>query len=445
MGESTVGESSGGRGPGRDLAEAGPDTAAGCGRPGDQVEATGAAIDTGPIDKAPGDAAARAARDARFERLMRAWWRDEHPDWTSLDWWDTPLRDEVRGLLWLPAGEALAGALSRLPNDPTCAHPHDGEALADWPTPGHASGWPCACQVVMAAAWEACAAWVAAGAAAALVTAAGPTPTLLKTTPAAPQITDPAREELAVALRLSPGSMSNRIAAARDLMSHPRLHALVASAGISAWAGRLVVLELAGLPDELGRQVADEIVDRVQARLASGRRPWTSAEVARNTRMIRLRRAPESERAARARAFAQRAVRVHEDGDGMAVLEARIDATDAYRIHRRLTAIAEGMDDPTRIRDQVRADVLVDLLLGCSRTASAGPGATRVPPQALPPADAGAAGHSGPGSSPHPTMTSGPNPAPPPAPGSAPQSAPPAEAGGGPRSTWSSRWPRSWA
>ena len=63
----------------------------------------------------------------------------------------------------------------------------------------------------------------------------------------------------------------------------------------------------------------------------------------------------------------------------MAVLIADLDETDAHRIHRRLSAVARGVmrDDDRRTCDQVRADVLVDLLLGGSSfVTGVGPGHT---------------------------------------------------------------------
>jgi hypothetical protein len=53
----------------------------------------------------------------------------------------------------------------------------------------------------------------------------------------------------------------------------------------------------------------------------------------------------------------------------MAVLQAHLDATDALRIHRRLTALAHGLNDPERTVDQKRTDLLVDALLGAGRAA----------------------------------------------------------------------------
>ncbi len=304
--------------------------------------------------------------DERLERLLRSWWLDERPAWTERDWWDAPLRDQVRALLWLPAGPLLATALGSIQGRGLCPSPHAGEALPGLPVPGHLNGWPCACMVVVSAAWEACAAWAAAGSATALVEAAGPEPLILDLRAATgQQLIDPAREELALALRTSPNSMANRIAAARDLVAQPPLLALVESAAISAWAARLVVLEIADLTPEHSRQVVDHVCMRVNQRLATGRRSWTSAEVGRAARMARRRLCPDSDRPTRAQAFSRRRVRVFRDKFGMASLVADLDETDAHRIQLRLAALARGLKahEDGRTSDQLRADVLVDLLL----------------------------------------------------------------------------------
>lgn len=63
---------------------------------------------------------------------------------------------------------------------------------------------------------------------------------------------------------------------------------------------------------------------------------------------------------------------------GMADLVARLDQTDAHRIHRRLSAIANGLRSDlagcgdARTQDQLRADVFVDLLLGRAAVPPAG-------------------------------------------------------------------------
>ena len=292
------------------------------------------------------------------------------PEWIAADWSLAELRDDVRGLLRLPAGAELASAVAALPRGPVCPVPHVAEAGFAGPRPGHESGFPCACQVVMAAAWEACAAWVAAGAAQALVDSVGPVP-VIQQSPFGVKIADPAREELAVALRVSAGSMGNRISIARALVGQPELHALVSAGAISAWAGRLVLDQVAALAPEQATAVIEAVVGRIRKRLASGRVPWTSAEINQCARGVRMRLFPHAEATVRARALADRQVTVHAHGNGMATLAAVLAETDAVRIHRRLSALAAGMqreaqgcgEADTRTRDQIRADLLVDLLL----------------------------------------------------------------------------------
>jgi hypothetical protein len=218
---------------------------------------------------------------------------------------------------------------------------------------------------------------VAAGAARSLVTAAGPHPVDFDVAEGLYQLHDPARDELAHALRWTVPSAGNRIAAARALVAQPGLVALVESATISAWAGRLVSEHLEDLTPAQAQMVIEDVATRVRARLASGRRGCNSAEVNRLARMARLRACPETEQQARIRAFADRRVVVHRRQSGMATLIADLAEADAYRIHRRLTAIAAGLqadeapegEPEARTRDQLRADVLADVLLGAGLSA----------------------------------------------------------------------------
>ena len=133
-------------------------------------------------------------------------------------------------------------------------------------------------------------------------------------------------------------------------------------------------------------RVIEDVASRIHHRLATGRRPYHSAEVNRLARAARLRVCPETAQESRVRAFATRRVVVHPAGNGMATLIADLADVDAHRIHRRLTAIAAGLQaDATadgtaepRTRDQLRADILTDLLIG-----SGHPGAgTAVRPRA---------------------------------------------------------------
>lgn len=324
---------------------------------------------------------------AWLSRLTGALWHSQRPVWTDASWWEATLRDEVRALLWQPAGPELAAGLASLPRGAVCRLPHEEDRMLSLPTPGHSPGWPCACQVVIAAAWEACAAWVAANGARALIEAAGPEPVHLTVAGGAHQLHDPARDELAPALRWTVTSAGNRIAAARDLVAQPELLRLVETAAISSWSARLVCDHLADLSGDQAAAVVEDVRARVGERLASGRRAHNSAEINRIARTARLRICPEPEREARVRAWARRRVMLHRQADGMATLIADLAEADAHRIHRRLTAIATGLqtdasseddarpDSPAdnqpdlRTRDQVRADVLVDLLLGAPPTA----------------------------------------------------------------------------
>lgn len=300
------------------------------------------------------------------------------PEWTEASWAAAVLRDDVRQLLDLPAGPDLVVALAGLPRGAECELPHAGEAAVGVGPPGHEPGFPCACQVVVAAAWHACAAWLAAGSAQGLVDAVGTAPVTYRN-PFGVSSVDPGREELAVALRMSPGGMGTRINVARGLVGQPQLHALVGTGAISEWAARLVLDQVAGLEPEQATAVVAAVADRIRRRLELGRVAWTSAEINQCARRVRMRLYPQQEAAVRTKAFRDRQVSVHPHGNGMATLAAVLAETDAVRIHHRLSAIAAGMqgdaraggDPDPRTRDQLRADLLVDLLLAA--------GATRVP------------------------------------------------------------------
>jgi hypothetical protein len=329
----------------------------------------------GPAEAPAGEAAAVAVAGTPGLR-ERDRWLAGRPAWTEASWWDVELREDVRALLWLPAGPGLAGALFALPARSRCSLSHVRDRVLQHPAPGSAQGWPCACQVIVAAAWEACAAWVATGAAHALVRAVGPEPVEVDVGGGRRQVVDPAREQLAVALRCSPAAMVNRVGSARALVAQPALVDLVATGGITPWAGRLVTEHLVDLDAEQASLVVAHVVERVQSRLASGRRPYHSAEVNRLARQARLRVCPQAEAESRVRAFASRRVVVTPQRDGLATLVAELAETDAHRIHRRLTAMAAGLQADAaadsaagvglpepRTRDQLRADILVDLLL----------------------------------------------------------------------------------
>ncbi len=324
------------------------------------------AVDSGAVEpRAEPRGAATRSTASPVEEQLRSWlrglWRESRPAWVCDDWYDAPVRPEVRALMTVEPGPALVSAVDAVATGP-CPASHHGEALPGAPAPGQVAGSPCACQLVAAAAWEACASWIAARGARTTVDVAGPD--LVEHRTATGQtIVDPAREELALVVSISPTSAHNRIIAARELLSHPDLVALVESGACSPWAARVIVLEVASLPDDDARRVVADVVDRIRRRHLSGRRRWTPAELRRATRSARVRAHPDSEELSRRSGWESRRVEILPGPPGMAVLQALVAETDALRIHRRLTAIARGLDDEARTLDQRRADLLVDSLL----------------------------------------------------------------------------------
>lgn len=349
--------------------------------------------------------------------VLRRWWREARPKWVHAGWFDLEVRPAVRRAMRLEPGAKLVEALSSLDRDwgfpggarvlgdgsvelpggtrlrgdgrvgpsgaarfpgvadgsgpgvPTCMYPHQTTGAPGEPDPGTATGFPCGCLLVVAAAWAAVAEWAAARAQSAVIAVAGPQPVELPAIDRLPRMVDPAREELALALRLSPASAANRIAAARNLAEHPDLARAVAVGLCSGWTARQLLADTAGLESEQRAGVLAELLGKLDHRHRTGSRAWTSGESLAAARRIRLRRFPDSARRSAARARSERRVYLCDQGDGVTDLVAVLPTVDAERIHRRLTALAAGLDDPTRTCDQKRADLLSDLVL--SRPSSA--------------------------------------------------------------------------
>ena len=349
--------------------------AAGLPDPADAVEfgGQGASADPFRVDPEPGPVPASLA------------------GWVRPEWWSRPIRAEVRELLTMAPGAHLQERLSRLPVG-VCPADHreagdveitrsavtSGDAPVAGvvdpmgvPVPGSRPGFPCACQLLVAAAWEACASWSAWQAQRALVDVVGPEPvTVTPTVCARGSLADPAREEVAPMLALSPASIGTRIDAARDLARHPDLAALIEQGLIFTPGARAVLAETANLDAEPRARVVAAVVAKIRTRRGQGRRPLTATELRKATKAAVLTLAREAVAEARRTAYARRRVSMTPDGDGMAWFSALIRDVDAHRIANRLSAQAaagaaerrDAGDD--RTADQVRADLLVDLLLG---------------------------------------------------------------------------------
>lgn len=334
--------------------------------------------------------------DRAFEALM---WRMYRPEWTQVGWWEAELRPRVRDLLWLPVGWELQQRLEdvwagdRASDYPPgeCPHPHTIATLSE---PVGVPGRPCACQVVLVAAWNAVASWVTHRAEQELVAVAGAEPVEEHIAPDRPDLgtlTDPAIEELAPALRVSPGGARYRLAGLRRITSVPRLADAVAEGSVIGWHAHLVATDLRHLPEADQDEVVGILLDRLQQRRERGLREWTSSDLRVQAKRIAARL--DFDLAARRQAcHRNRGVRLRLHGHGAATITADLADDVGSRIFHRITAIAHGLDSESddhgpggegrRTLDQRRGDVFTDLLLaspGAPPSQSPAAGAPSVP------------------------------------------------------------------
>jgi len=185
-----------------------------------------------------------------------------------------------------------------------------------------------------------------------------------------------ARAELATALRISEQSADRRLAHAHALVTdYPTLLEALADGRVSEQHTRVVV--------DAGAVIGSDEDPLTETRRRAYEReilPYAAAETPNRLRPIAKRLAeqyaacPLEERHEQARA--RRRVILVDREDGMADLIAHLPAVEAYGIHERLTRIALTVahagtvdaDIPSpksrRSRDEIRADVFADLLLG---------------------------------------------------------------------------------
>ncbi len=338
-------------------AQADADTAA-------QDAADAAAEEAAGAGEGPDVAVSGGVWESQLARVVSRWWLEWCPGWVSAQWADVRLSSPVRDLMGLPPGPALLAAVAAIAPGP-CRVDHKGEELPGIePVPGTVPGWACACQVVVAAAWEACASWTQVQSASALVATTGTEPVLWSAPPGCGGgVTDPIAEELAPALRLSPASTGNRIAAARRLAAIPAMTGLVAEGLLGAGPARLIADDLDVFPPEDVAAVTVEVAGRVRVRARSGLRAWTGTEIRQQVARALLKLGSAKVAKARRQARQGRRVTVTPDSHGMAWLGAYMSAVDAARIYARLTAIAKGIHDPDRGMDATRTDLLIDALL----------------------------------------------------------------------------------
>lgn len=299
-------------------------------------------------------------------------WSFGAADWCEPGWLGVSVRPAVRRLLSLPPGPELLAGLQEAAADPLAAaggcgwlHPPiDHPVRLDVAVPVGVSGAPCACQVIVSAAWQAFASWSTERADASLVAAAGPVPRVFAGTDPRAGIVDPCVEELAPAWRSSPRGLRTRLDKSRRRVRYPDLSAAIRSGALVGWHADLVLADLDDLPAEVRDQVIADLLARIEHRRSRRLRSWTLTEL----RQFAKRRAasldPRSLRARRRRAHQGRGVRLQHHRDGSASLIADLPDDVATRIQQRLTALAHGLGgDDGRSVEQRRADLLTDLLL----------------------------------------------------------------------------------
>ncbi|MFN8125040.1 MAG: hypothetical protein U0R64_00805 [Candidatus Nanopelagicales bacterium] len=307
-------------------------------------------------------------------------WRRQRPGWTEAGWWDAELRDEVRGLLWLPKGPLLAAELQRVGgvDGRRCVHPHPGRAVdldgAGGPEYG-TPGCPCACQVVLVAAWACAAAWFADKADAAVVAAARPLPQrqlMCVDFPDLGHVTDAGIDVLAPGLRRSGSSLRTYVARLRARAAASEvLSGVVAEGFLPAWQADLLLADLADLEPADRDRIVTAVVNRLRRRHDQQRVGWTFTMI---RRYARLQRVALPEDPAAREAHEGRAVTFDDLGDGRARITADLPTATAARVFANLTAWAAGLGhdgDGASVGDrqekrtlaQKRADVFADLLL----------------------------------------------------------------------------------
>lgn len=302
---------------------------------------------------------------------FRDWWDADRPGWVDPSWWSMPLREEVSALLGLPAGPELLAAIRALDSG-NCTADHGAEGMPGDPAPGSAPGFPCGCQLVLVAAWRAVVQWTAVRAAEVLTDAVAAEPVVIPGDGGRrPGITDPAREEVAVAIRLVPGSTAVQVRRARALAAFPAAAELAREGVLPLPTVEAVCESASRLSAGDAQRVIAQWCRRVRGR-ARGRSPMNSVGAVRAANRLIL--AAPSYRDLRERARKGRRVELWRNDDGTTTLAAVLREEDAQRVFRRLGAIANGLDDPQDCRgmDAKRADVLVDLLLGTMQSQATG-------------------------------------------------------------------------
>ncbi len=166
-------------------------------------------------------------------------------------------------------------------------------------------------------------------------------------------------DELAPELRLSRDTTATRVALADALVSRmPCLLAAMVAGELDIDKARQAFDGVAVLSDELARRADEILSSRIGEKNPSNWRKTVTRVVASLD--------PEGQRARAEARRKQRRVELHHEPDAMASLWAYLPAEIATAVYARIDMLARKLrvGEETRTMDQLRADVLAELLLG---------------------------------------------------------------------------------
>jgi hypothetical protein len=102
-------------------------------------------------------------------------------------------------------------------------------------------------------------------------------------------LTDPAVDEIAPGLRLSPGSAHHRVGGVRRVFAVPELRGAVASGLVTAFHAHLLVTDLRHLPEVDQARVIADVLQRHRERRDAGLRDWTVSDLRRTAKRVAAR------------------------------------------------------------------------------------------------------------------------------------------------------------
>lgn len=184
-----------------------------------------------------------------------------------------------------------------------------------------------------------------------------------------PDVVEPEREDVAVALRLAPLTAARRLTTARDLASrHPQLLLEMSS-------GRVGLLHATAISEEsahLSRSDAQQVTQRLLPLARHG----SVGRLRRSAASLAAHLNPASTELRHARARSSRSLSLKTEFDGMARLELLTDRAQARRVYDAADAharmLVEQAAPGTLELGAARADALVELVLGGTGTADRG-------------------------------------------------------------------------